>query len=303
MKRFILKLAIFALINVALLALVFRAAPSGEGGPAERAARAESVVSNMPTGRSFDILIMGSSHGRTFSRAGVRRPLERILDRTVANISFSAGGVVPERIYLQYFYDRGNRASVVLYFIDPFALSTPAWNEGLYLLSYEPFRLGFLRRLIGNGVAAEWILDYVRSKLGPERPEDFFKGGDEGLEAPVALDPDLVRKRIAAMYPDGFEPPVFRRYAAVLESIARLIQRRGGRPIFAIPPTLLGRTPGHDDLLRRLERLRAERGIPFYDFASAVPEPRWYRNLDHLNEAGILMFAETALKPILPPRE
>src|SRR3989344_9671434 len=81
----------------------------------------ESSLLVIPEDGHFDMLFMGTSHSRVFSRSGNHERVENIMGRRLLNISKGGGhgGIVPEKLFLEMFFDRGNQAEEIVYFIDP----------------------------------------------------------------------------------------------------------------------------------------------------------------------------------------
>jgi hypothetical protein len=304
MKRFFAKLAIFISLNIAAQLILL--------GVMQRRMRhlenwqTEAVFLTIPKDARYDLAVMGTSHGKTLSRAGNHRLVEAGLGKTFFNLSKGNGtGVLPGRLFLEYFYDRGNRADDLIYFIDAWAMASPKWNEKSFYLSDEPFTLDILGRLIRGGVSHEVLANYYKTKFSFNgwfnmKPELDADGRDEVIKN---YGPDVVSKYIATLYMDGFDEKVFQRYAAEVARTIELAQAHGTRVTFVLYPTLLGNEPGLPSLRRLLAQYERRYGTPFRDFSKAIPEQKYYYNAHHLNRAGMILFTRKFLKPMLDARK
>ncbi len=115
------------------------------------------------------------------------------------------------------------------------------------------------------------------------------------------LDERRIERRLVELYPNGrtagFDPV----YERELDRIAGMAAKFDARLVFVIPPTLLGQTPGHDRLTELLEGMRDRRGIPFFDFSTAIEEIRYFDDPNHLNASGVDHFAREYLRAALKP--
>jgi len=263
----------------------------------------DSVLLTMPRAEHADLIFLGTSRTYLFSRFQEHHEaVEAALDRRVVNMAMpQGGGVTPARFYLETFWDRGNTADRVIYFLDPFVLYSAGSNDNHKFVYFEPLRLPFLAKLVRNGYSYRRIITYVRSKFSA----DWLLQRPEPLVHHIASMPEehLTEERIAmrleSLYPDGLPGHVFELYTAEFEAIAALCEARGTPLTVVIPPTLLGPEPGHNATLAWLRALEKERGIPVYDWVTVMPERTKYYNLDHMNLGGIEIFMEDWLRPML----
>jgi hypothetical protein len=298
MKKFLGKLAAFALINLAaqlvLLSVMQRrfAMENWE---------TESVFMGTPRDRHYDMAFMGTSHGKIYSRSGNHQRVEEILGKKMFNLSKGGGGVLAELVFLENFYERGNKADEIVYFVDAWPLSSRRWNEDLFYLVDEPFKLEVLPRLIARRVSAEVLLNYYKSKFSINGWFTIKPDRDRSGQRRVIKNysPELVAERLQFLYPDGVKPEVFERYAKRLAQIVELAQSRGARVTFVLPPTLLGEEPGSKAIAALMSDFKAKYGVAGYDFSRAIPDHSLYYDVDHLNTDGVVAFTKAYLKPAL----
>ncbi len=301
MKQFWWKTVVFAGINLLILSGVLLRAWQKDDDLFFHFSLTESVLNSLPENQEYDLLIMGSSHGRIFSRGPNHRVVEQILGLRMANISRSAAGIIPESAYLDYFYSKGNSAETIVYFLDPFVFSTVRWNERQFFLTEEPFEPGFLRRMIRYGIEPGVMYAYIRSKFEHEWKKNH---GIVRIDESFALEyrvEESVRKRLEALYPDGYTKAVMDSYIPELKALLELARQHKTRVVFILPPTLLGKTPGHSDLVNHLRQINQQYQIPYYDYSDEIRDPRLYYNHDHLNRRGVRLFTLQYLKPLLIP--
>lgn len=261
----------------------------------------ESNLLIMPSNENLDIVMLGTSHGRTFSRYGNHQRVENILQSRILNLSKgNGGGPFVESLFLSYFYEQKNKADVVLYFIDPWVFYSAKWNEENFFLSEEPLNLNFLTLALKYGTDKQVIFNYLKTKLGVgwllTKPTISLLSDEKSL---AMVDKEAVEKRIENLYPDGTNEDYARLQMRYMENMLDLASQNKTKTIFIIPPTLLGNLPGHAQLIKRLEEWKKTYSIEFFDFSDSMSNPSLYADHDHLNSKGIDVFTQKFIKPIL----
>jgi hypothetical protein len=226
------------------------------------------------------------------------RILEEELGGKVFNMALpQGGGIRPARIYFEHFIGRGNRAATLIYFLDPFVLFCEGANERHKFVYFEPMKLPFLFRLLRDGYPPRRIFTYIRSKF----TTSWFFQQPEPLRiqkktlAGTTPSPEHIRLRIESLYEDGLSRRYFARYSRELARIAEHCREADMDLLVIVPPTLLGEEPG----MAILETWLREQGLPFHNFVNAMPDPKWYYNLDHLNTEGVRHFLHVFVRPLL----
>lgn len=256
----------------------------------------ESNLFLIPTGRRYDIVLLGTSHGRIFSRSGNHARVENILGASILNLSMGGGrGAYATRIFFDYFLRRGNTADTIVYFIDPWVLYSSTWNEENDLFSDEPITFDFLTFIIRRGVNVATIANYLKTKISWDWVTRSPIPDTENANHLDSINNEAVARRIESLYPDGLSETNFRKYREELKAIMQTAKDRRVRLVFIIPTTLLGDLSGEDALKQTL----ADSGAEWYDLSNAVTDPRLYSDHDHLNTKGIVQFTEDYLRPIL----
>lgn len=301
MKRLITKLILFGILNASIAAVLI--AGTNARFSSFKQYETDSVLLSTPKHTNFGLLIMGTSRARLLTRIKCNwECLERELDRTVFNIAVPfGGGILPEKMYLTSFYQRGNSADTILFFLDAFTLFAPQPNLEHKFVHYEPFRPRFFIQLLENNIPLERIFIYMESKFsyrwftqtpGVVECDPFRIEEDQ-------IDPERVRRRNDSLYFEGLNETYFDQYAGVLEEILKMATLNNTHVVIAFPPTLIGEQPGMSILLDRLAEFRRYYEFEVHDFTNAIPEIALYSDYDHLNSEGVKRFVVDHLKPIL----
>lgn len=257
----------------------------------------ESNLFIIPENSSFDLLIMGTSHGRIFSRNQNHLIVEKILSKKILNISYSSGGIIPEEIFLEYFFKKGNKTKSIVYFIDPFVLYSSSWNEKFYDLGIaEPINALFLSELFSFDINKRVIFDYFASKFTlkwiTKKPNDSLP-----ILQTVSLNNSDIKWRINNLYPDSMNNNNFNKYANELKKVVSLSEKNNAKIVFVIPSTLF-EDPGNKQLEKLLKIFKEKYNIPYYDYSSAIKDSNLFYDIDHLNRRGIIFFTTNYLKKI-----
>lgn len=299
MKQLIIKAFLLALLN-ALLGLLVLAVNDSRYHFQQY--ETDSILLSTPKNTHFDVVVLGTSRARLLTRVRCNLEcLERELGRTFGLAIPFGGGIVPERLFLDNFFSKGNEADTIVYFLDAFQLFAPQPNREHRFVYYEPLRLRFLWQMMRNGFPPERIFTYVQSKFTyrwfTQAPGEV--GCIDRVLTPDRIDPETMKKRVDSLYFEGLSETYFRRYARDLECILDTARSHGSRVLIAFPPTLLGPQPGADRLKKELEALRNAYTFEFFDFTDAVTDINLYYDYDHLNGAGVEQFVTKHLKPAL----
>ncbi len=161
------------------------------------------------TPTEYDVLILGASHAAVFDFDDMNRRLEEMTRSRILNLSVVGGGVVVNRLLLDYFSVR-HRTAAIVYVVDSFAFYSREWNgrrlEDARLFQRAPFDPALARLLLRSGAPLMVAFDYVSGFSKINNPDRF--GLDRPAEAarfdrryrPVD---QIDRQRIAYLYPAG----------------------------------------------------------------------------------------------------
>ena len=303
MKKYLLNTAIFFM---SFLALVITLAIVSSNVVHRRGFNNWEVEGNllmMKTDHAYDLLIMGISHARNFSRHKNHIRLEKILENEIINIGIGEGkcGANDQHFFLNYFYNKGNHAKKVLYIISPTLLNKGFINKASGTFALEPFKIDFFLQYLKYKADNKYerIFYYVKSKFSPNwltlKPRSG-KSQDFALEA---IDSSQIREGLKLLLVEGERMDEFQRNCIKVEETIKLALSRKSEIIFFIPPALFGKWEGHYETMDFLEKMNEKYGVKYYDFSESVLIPKYYYDHHHLNSEGVDYFAENYLKEIL----
>lgn len=281
-----------------------------------------SSACTVPRNEKYDFLLMGTSHTQVF----YNHIVEKIVLKKMKNISTGAAGVVPEKIMLSCFFEAKNTTNQVVYFLDPWILYSSRWNEDNYILQQEGIEYSYLYKLIENKVSTKVVFNYFRDKL-IDNYENFMRGllarpatsplveivkrKENPPEIELAIEekktPEEQRnldqaedqQRLGILYNEGLNDKNFLRYSKHLEQTILLSKKNNATISFVIPPTLMGKMPGHDNAIKLLSELKKKYKIEYFDFALEMQDQEFYWDREHLTEKGVEYFTKNYLKKIL----
>lgn len=252
----------------------------------------ESVLSTIGENTSYDFLLMGSSHGRLFSRNRNHILVEEAFGKKGATIAGGSSCVIPAEIFLDLFYSKKNSAETILYFIDPWCFYSDKYNSG-YVFEHEQFDLELLIAMIQYRVDPKIIKDYLSRTLRQGQKPYVDKNVQPQTEQLEAIDTNVVQMRLLDLYENEIgrkSNPEYRQ--AFLNSIENA-KKHDSEMIFIIPPTLYT-DPHHDDLKAFLD----QHALTYLDMSKSVSNPKFYYDHDHLNVEGVKLFLELLKREI-----
>ena len=170
-------------------------------------------VFTIPNNQTYQFVILGTSHSQNFTRFNNQHIVEKTLREHFYNLSQPNAGPLMEKIYLQYFLNKGNKTNTVIYFIDPQVFYTDLDNENYDVLPlYGEWNFPLEYLLIQNNIGFATQLSYFKAYMSlkwfikyprPNAPDtDIYK--------PNAT---LDKERLSMMYPSGVNETTFNHYA------------------------------------------------------------------------------------------
>lgn len=303
-RRFFAKLSAFAASQLLVFIVLWAGLQAFQFRYRYDNSQTEACVRVTPKDQKFDLVFIGSSRARSLSRNGNHALVEKILNAKVLNISRAAGGVVPEYVYLSYFYDRGNAARKLVYFVDPFGFFSPQYNENNEFAEIEPLQPLFLWEMIKAHIAAKQIYRYLENQISwfmfSEKPVNAGSMEDQIQK----IDPEAIRKRMGSLYFDGADPALFASHAPYLRKILDLALSRGTEQVYLIfAPTRITKEPGAETVLGLIRQTLADpkyQGkVHFVDHREAMPGLLGFRDHDHMNTVGVVNYTQRYLRKVL----
>ncbi len=262
-----------------------------------------SVLHEIRENRSYDTLLMGTSHARMLGISGHKKDVQDILGKKILLLANNGSGILPQKLYLEIFYEDYNKADTIVYFIDPWVFYSKDWNENNYYITDEVFRFDYLTKIIANKFSGSVVKEYLRKKLSyklfiypiPRSIVHLDSINDKdysGLK-------EFQKERVKLWYPQGTDKQNFERYSHELEKIIILAKKNNTKVVFILPPSLLSELPGQKEVTSYMNTLTKKYGVSFHDYSKTVTDRSMYLNADHLNKKGALYFTKEYLLKIL----
>lgn len=263
-----------------------------------------------------DWLVLGASRAMPLDFGSFNARMERDTGLTILNLAGPGTGPLYNRFVLEHFLSR-RRARNVLYVADDFAFRAPVWNEGRLsdadLLARTPFHLSLAARLAGyvarEGVDPRALADYVTgfSKLNNRNRfrRDAWEG-EASFERAFRLSPSVERARVGYLYPPVADEAAMRaRYFAAFSGLVETARRSGAGVTVVrmpLPPRFRSLLPGEAEFGAALASVAGRHGVAVLDYSETMPDPGFYADTDHLNEAGVAAFFSRHLRDVLMRR-
>lgn len=251
----------------------------------------------------YDMVFLGISHARMFSRNGNHAKVERILDKTILNLGKGRAscGVNEQLFFLQYAYSRGATFDTLVYMVSPVLMYAGFLNQATNTFSNEPFRIDFLKQYLSFPTENKRsrILAYVRSKF----TLDWFLMAPDAratdLGTLTELNMDAVEQGFKDSFKDGYNEQIFKRNCNEIKKTIALAKSHGTKVMFVFTPALFGHWPKHDETVAFFKGLEETEGTPFLDFSESINTPQLYYDNHHLTTEGVVLLTDSLLKPVL----
>ena len=253
----------------------------------------------------FDILFMGISHARNFSRHKNHLRVENILKSKVVNLGQGSGacGVNEQLFYLDYFFYRGNTVSKIIYVLSPPMLFSPTLPIASNTFKYEMFEIPFLFRYLqfkSENKNAR-IIYYLQSKLHPRwlfRKPYTKESMNKQLDS---LNIDVVMNGQNVAYGGtNLNLIQFNKSIKIVEETIKLAKNNNSEVILLIPPALFGKWRGHQETICFAELMKDKySNVKIIDGSETILNPEYYYDNHHLNTDGIVLFTKNYLLPML----
>ena len=305
MKSFLLKTAGLSLIFLTIIVVLLTIFSSYRKGKGFANYTTESNTLWLSSDKNYDLLFMGVSHARNFSRHKNHLRMEEILNASIANIGQGSAicGANEQLFYLDYFYHKQNKASKIVYILSP----TLLFSENLPMASNtfrnEIFEFSFFWRYLNfkseNKNAR--IMSYLQSNLHPYSLITNPHTEEAMLKKMDSLNLEKVQEgqNIAFNGPE-LNYKQFNSSIAIINETIELAEQNGSELVLVIPPALFGKWKGHEQLLAFAQFMEEKHSnVQVFDGSETVLNPEFYYDSHHLNTAGIVYFSENYLKPLL----
>jgi hypothetical protein len=269
------------------------------------------VVRSAPPAR-YDYIVLGASHAAALGYQDMTARLEAMTGKRIMNLALVGGGVRVSRLIYDYFLTRHQTAGLV-YVVDSFAFYSTTWNEerlqDTRLFLRAPFDPALAGLLIGDPVTRSIGVDYLVGFSKINNKDRFADDvtPDESSRFTRTYRPvkQVDDQRLAYLYPGHIDAAVLDRYLGEFERLLRDAQGRGISVIVVKPPIperVSSRLPAEDQFDARLKDIAGRLNVPLHDFTHIGNDDTLYYDTDHLNRAGVLVFFEQSLAPVLSGR-
>jgi hypothetical protein len=262
--------------------------------------------------RDFDWVILDASHAMPLDFADFNGLMEKETGLQILNLASPGTGPLYNRFVFEQFLAT-HRTRNLLYIVDSFAFYLPTWNEERFadakLLGRTPLDATIARRLLSyslhEGVDFRAVLDYVTGFSKINNRDRFDRDvweGEKQFDRVSRPSSTMTRSRIAYLYPRPPSAAGLAHYLGVFDGLLSLAREHGIRVVamkVPVPPDFHGQIPNEADFDARIGNLLEKRQVQFLDLSSALGEPRFYFDTDHLNRTGVTEFFGNHLKTLL----
>ncbi|MBN8696904.1 MAG: hypothetical protein J0L87_10250 [Bacteroidetes bacterium] len=303
MKKFLLQILIFSILALTIVVISLEISSYIVESRDFKNSETESNTLIIKDNEQYDILFLGISHARNFSRHRNHEMIEYITGNKIINIGQGGGacGLNEQKFYLNYFYSKGNKTGKIIFVLSPPLFYSETLPVASNTFSEECFSFDFLFSYFNaeSENKKERIVEYLRSKFSKKwiNKKPFSKSSE--TKALKSLDQKTVKEGFTAASGDTLSVTRFEKSCITAEEIIQLANNHNSKVIFLVPPALFGKWPGHDSCIEFAKRMEVKYGCKYYDFSEAITTPSYYYDHHHLNSKGVEYFARTFLNPII----
>ncbi len=306
MKKFIYNLTIYVSICLSISILFLHISTYIVKNRNFKNYETESNTLIINSDKEYDIVFLGISHARNFSRHKNQLKVENILNRKIINLGQGNGacGVNEQFFYLKYFYSLHNNSKTIIYILSPPLLFSETLPIASNTFNQEIFDINFLLSYMsfteGENKYAR-IAQYIQTKFRPNwilyKPYSL----DEKIDSLTEIDSAIVKQGLNYTYKEGLNLERFNKSCKTITKTIDLAISKKNNVIFIIPPALFGKWNGHYETQKFGEKIEKKYPdkVKFYDFSETILEPHYYYDHHHLNTKGVVYFTENYLKKVL----
>lgn len=265
----------------------------------------ESNTLIINSSEEYDILFLGISHARNFSRHRNHLKIENILTKKIINLGQGGGacGVNEQFFYLKYFYSLNNNTETLIYILSPPLLFSETLPIASNTFNREVFEINFLLSyvFIKSENKFQRINEYIKTKFQRSWLNYKPHSLEEYTDSLTEIDSVIVKQGLDYAYKQGLNFERFNKSRATIIKTIDLAINNKTNVILIIPPALFGKWNGHFETQKFGEEMEKEYPdkVKFFDFSETVLEPTYYYDHHHLNTKGVVYFTENYLKEIL----
>lgn len=250
---------------------------------------------------AYNVLFLGISHARNFSRNGNHERVEKILNNKIINLGQGGGkcSINEQLFYLDYFYSKGNKTDKVCIVLSPPMLSSTTLPFASTTFENEAFDISFFTKYLFFDAEnkSERLLNYTQSKFSKNwlsKKPIQSKRNDKFLNE---IDSAKIDEGFKLAYGSGVNMKQFEKSCSQVLEIIKLAQKNNSKVYFFIPPALFGKWPGHYQSIKFLKENIMEYNFKYADFSEVILDPKMYYDHHHLNSNGVNFFSNNFLVP------
>lgn len=265
------------------------------------------MIASTPPG-TIDTVILGASHAMPLGYDDFNAKLETASGGSVMNLSIEGGGILPNRLVLDYFFKRHDARQVV-FFLDSFAFYSSQWNEDRpdsAMFARAPLDIQLVTTMAAYPWARGEILPYLSGFTKINNAERYAPDRSDAEINKFAKTyrpiPQIDKQRVAYLFPAEISRDEFGRYLAEFDALADFVVAHGAEFVLVKPPTparyrdALPDEPAFDAAIAEIV---ARRGLTYRDFSTLLPGDENYYDTDHLNVTGVEAFLDGGFAGLL----
>lgn len=302
MKKFVFKTLLFGLVFSVILIVVLLATSHFVAKKGFKNSQTESNTLIIKEKQQYDLMFMGISHARNFSRHGNHELVEQLLGKKIINIGQGGGicGINEQLFYLDYFYSKGNTADTIFLILTPPMLTSETLPVSSATFDSEVFDLSFFFRYLWFDTEnkQERMVQYVQSKLQSKWIKTKPNYSVVKKDSLTGIDLAAISKGMKIAHGETISKERFEKSCVAIKKIINKARTNNSTIVMIIPPALFGKWPEHDLVVNFARTLKQEQNVAFYDFSESVLSPNYYYDHHHLNTKGVKYFTELYLKPL-----
>lgn len=252
---------------------------------------------------TFDLIVMGASHAMAMSFEDLNEQLEKMTGSRIMNISMLGNGIVPNQLILDYF-DKKHKAKNAVYLLDSAMFYSGQFNESrlkdVRLFQRAPFDFQLINLLVSYGfkgsmtvgTIADYILGFSKINNGDRFNEDIHPL-EKMCRQTYRPRQKQIKDRVDSNMPATFQEEALKEYLDLFIEMIDSLRSQGVHVIVVKPPLpkpFYDMLPFEAKFDKIIEKLMAEKNIPYKDFSTVIPDYKFYFDTDHLNRKGVILF-------------
>lgn len=248
----------------------------------------------------YNVLFLGISHARNFSRNGNHEQVEKILNNKIINLGQGGGkcSINEQLFYLDYFYSKGNTTDKVCIVLSPPMLSSTTLPFASNTFDNEAFDMYFFTKYLffDSENKSERLLNYTQSKFSKKWITNKPIQSKSNTNFLKEIDSTKIKDGFKLAYGSEINMKQFKKSCSQVEEIIKLAQKNKSKVYFFIPPALFGKWPGHLQTIDFLNENKMKYNFNYADFSESILDPKMYYDHHHLNSNGVVLFSKKYLK-------